>query len=166
MTMLSIIVAATRNNAIGRGGDMLFHISGDLKYFKATTMGKPIIMGRKTFESFPNGALPGRRNIVITRNRSYSAPGIETVASLDEAIAAAADAPEVMIVGGGEIYRQAFPKAHRLYLTLIDEEVTDADTFLDGYKPEEWDLVSASEPMTDNKSNINYRSLTFERKNG
>lgn len=166
MTTLSIIVAATRNNAIGRGGDMLFHISGDLKYFKATTMGKPIIMGRKTFESFPNGALPGRRNIVITRNRSYSAPGIETVASLDEAIAAAADAPEVMIVGGGEIYRQAFPKAHRLYLTLIDEEVADADTFLDGYKPEEWDLVSASEPMTDNKSNINYRFLTFERKNG
>ncbi len=166
MTTLSIIVAATRNNAIGRGGDMLFHISGDLKYFKATTMGKPIIMGRKTFESFPNGALPGRRNIVITRNRSYSAPGIETVASLDEAIAAAADAPEVMIVGGGEIYRQAFPKAHRLYLTLIDEEVTDADTFLDCYKPEEWDLVSASEPMTDNKSNINYRFLTFERKNG
>lgn len=166
MTMLSIIVAATRNNAIGRGGDMLFHISGDLKYFKATTMGKPIIMGRKTFESFPNGALPGRRNIVITHNRSYSAPGIETVASLDEAIAAAANAPEVMIVGGGEIYRQAFPKAHRLYLTLIDEEVADADIFLDGYKPEEWDLVSASGPMTDNKSNINYRFLTFERKNG
>lgn len=166
MTTLSIIVAATRNNAIGRNGDMLFHLREDLKYFKATTMGKPLVMGRKTFESFPNGALPGRRNIVITRNPQYTAPGIETAPTLDEAIGMASDAQEVMIVGGGEIYRQAFPLADKLYLTLIDEEVPDADTFLDGYIPGQWNLVSESEPMTDNKSGVTFRFLIFERKNG
>ncbi len=163
-TTLSIIVAATRNNAIGRNGDMLFHISNDLKNFKAITMGKPIVMGRKTFESFPKGALPGRRNIVITRNPSYSAPGIEPAASLDEALAIAADSPEVMIIGGGEIYRQAFPMAQKLYLTVIDATVEDADTFIEGYCPDEWNLISESEPMTDPKSGATYRFLTLERK--
>lgn len=163
-TTLSIIVAATRNNAIGRNGDMLFHISNDLKNFKAITMGKPIVMGRKTFESFPKGALPGRRNIVITRNPSYSAPGIEPAASLDEALAIAADSPEVMIIGGGDIYRQAFPMAQKLYLTVIDATVEDADTFIEGYRPDEWNLISESEPMTDPKSGVSYRFLTLERK--
>lgn len=163
-TTLSIIVAATRNNAIGRNGDMLFHISNDLKNFKAITMGKPIVMGRKTFESFPKGALPGRRNIVITRNPSYSAPGIETAASLDEALAMSATSPEVMIIGGGEIYRQAFPMAQKLYLTVIDATVDDADTFIDGYRPDEWRLTDESEPMTDPKSGVSYRFLTLERK--
>lgn len=83
----TIIVACTRNFAIGRGGDLLFHISDDLKRFKALTMGHPIIMGRKTFESFPKGALPGRRNIVVTRNPAYTASGVETAASLEDAIA-------------------------------------------------------------------------------
>lgn len=163
-TTLSIIVATTRNNAIGRNGDMLFHISNDLKNFKAITMGKPIVMGRKTFESFPKGALPGRRNIVITRNPSYSAPGIETAASLGEALAMTAESPEVMIIGGGEIYRQAFPMAQKLYLTVIDATVDDADTFIDGYYPDEWHLTDESEPMTDPKSGVSYRFLTLERR--
>lgn len=126
--MIAIIVAVTRDMAIGRGGDLLYHISDDLKRFKSLTMGCPIIMGRKTFESFPKGALPGRRNIVVTRNSDYSAPSVETAPSVGEALAMCADAPEVYIIGGGEIYRQALPLADRLELTLIDAECPDADT--------------------------------------
>ena len=105
--MITIIVAATRDMAIGRGGDLLYHISDDLKRFKSLTMGWPIIMGRKTFESFPKGALPGRRNIVVTRNAGYTAPGVETASSLDEALAMCKGSENVFITGGGEIYRQA-----------------------------------------------------------
>ncbi|MBR6640164.1 MAG: dihydrofolate reductase, partial [Muribaculaceae bacterium] len=94
MAQISIIVAITRNNAIGRSGDLLFHISEDLKQFKAVTMGHPIIMGRKTFESFPNGALPGRRNIVITRQGDYNAENIEIVNSLQAAVDAVKDTDE------------------------------------------------------------------------
>ena len=126
--MISIIVAATRDMAIGRGGDLLYHISDDLKRFKSLTMGCPIIMGRKTFESFPKGALPGRRNIVITRNPAYSAPGVEVAPSVSVAIAMCEGAEHIYIIGGGEIYRQALPLADRLELTLIDAECPDADT--------------------------------------
>ena len=114
MTDITIIVAATRDMAIGNRGDLLYHISDDLKRFKSLTMGHPIIMGRKTFESFPKGALPGRRNIVVTRNASYNAPGIEIATSLDEAINMTAASDEAMIIGGGEIYRQAMPHASAL----------------------------------------------------
>ncbi len=100
---ISIIVAMTPSGAIGRKGDLLYHISADLKRFKALTMGKPIIMGRKTFESLPSGPLPGRRNIVVTRRNDYPAEGIEVAGSLDEAVALAADAEEAMIIGGAEI---------------------------------------------------------------
>ncbi|MDE5913620.1 MAG: dihydrofolate reductase [Muribaculaceae bacterium] len=126
---IHIIAAIDRHGAIGRNGDLLFHISADLRRFKQLTMGCPIIMGRKTFESFPKGPLPGRRNIVVTRNAEYSRPGIETASSLEQALALAADAPDVYIIGGGEIYRQAPPLATRLDLTDIDATVTDADTF-------------------------------------
>ncbi|MBQ8773139.1 MAG: dihydrofolate reductase, partial [Muribaculaceae bacterium] len=136
-TRLSIIVAVTRNWAIGRGGDLLFHVRDDLRRFKAITMGKPIIMGRKTFESFPNGALPGRRNIVITRQGGYRAPDIETVSSLQDALALVDGVEEAMIIGGGEIYRQALPLTSRLYLTEIDATVSDADTYFPAIEPEE-----------------------------
>lgn len=128
--MINIIVAAAHGGAIGSKGDLLFHISDDLRRFKQLTMGHPIIMGRKTFESFPRGPLPGRRNIVITHQAGYSHPGIEVASSLAHALELTADAPEVFIIGGGEIYRQAWPLAHRLLLTEIDAEVSDADTFI------------------------------------
>ena len=130
--MIAIIVAATRDMAIGNHGDLLYHISDDLKRFKALTMGCPIIMGRRTFESFPKGALPGRRNIVVTRNPDYSAPGIETAPSLDEAVSMCAGVGKVYIIGGGEIYRQAIPMADRIELTLIDALHPEADTRLEG----------------------------------
>ena len=122
MTNITIIVAATRDMAIGDRGDLLYHISDDLKRFKSLTMGHPIIMGRKTFESFPKGALPGRRNIVVTRNISYTAPGIETASSVDDAVKMCEGAERAFIIGGGEIYRQALPVADCIELTLIDAE--------------------------------------------
>lgn len=126
---VNLIAAVCANGAIGRGGDLLYHISEDLRRFKSLTMGCPIIMGRKTFESFPKGPLPGRRNIVISRNPLYSPAGAEVYDSPEAALAACADAEKVFIIGGGEIYRQFMPLADRLLLTEIDESPTDADTF-------------------------------------
>ncbi len=164
MAQLSIIVAVAGGNAIGRKGDLLFHISEDLRQFKAVTMGHPIIMGRRTFESFPNGALPGRRNIVITRQSDYSVPGAEVVHSLQEAIDAAADAEEAFVIGGGEVYRQALPLCGRLYLTEIDAEVPDADTFFPEIDRSEWEIDSESEPKTDPRTGVVFRFVCLSRK--
>lgn len=136
--MISIIVALAADNAIGRNGDLLFHISGDLRRFKEITMGHPIIMGRRTFESFPRGPLPGRRNMVITRNPSYNRDGIETYPSLEAALAAVPGGTEAFIIGGGEIYRQALPIAEKLYLTIIDAPAPGADTFFPEIDPDSW----------------------------
>ena len=141
--MLHLIVAIDRDGAIGRKGDLLYHISADLKQFKARTMGTTIIMGRRTFESLPKGALPGRRNIVVTRNKAYTAPGAEVVHSLPEALALAATNPvgEPYIIGGAEIYRQALPLADVLHLTLIDASTPDADTFFPDFDPVLYELT-------------------------
>lgn len=164
MTKITIIAAVAKGGAIGRKGDLLFHISADLKRFKSITMGKPVIMGRKTFESFPNGALPGRRNIVITRQRDYSAPGVETAASLDEAMQLVAGVDEAMIIGGGEIYRQAFPLADELRLTMIDADVADADTFMPAIDSEAWIEKEQSDSFTDPRSGVAYHFADFVRR--
>jgi dihydrofolate reductase len=118
--ILALVAAVAENRVIGRAGGLPWHIPGDLKLFKKTTMGKPIIMGRKTWESLGR-ALPGRTNIVITRKPTYQASGAEVTGSLDQAVAVArlSGADEIMVIGGAEIYRQALPKADRLYLTEI-----------------------------------------------
>lgn len=162
--MITVIVAVTRDYAIGRNGDLLFHISDDLKRFKALTMGHPIIMGRKTFESFPKGALPGRRNIVVTRNEDYSAPGIETALSLEEALAKCADDDSIFIIGGGEIYRQALQIADTVELTLIDAECPDADTRFPLLESEVWDIPEAQFENVDPRSGVRYSFLTVSRK--
>lgn len=126
--MTTIIVAIDRRGAIGSRGDMLFHLRADLRRFKALTMGGTLIMGRKTFESLPKGALPGRRNIVVSRNESFSAPDVERAASLEDALAMAGDA-RIFIIGGAQIYRQALPYADALEITAIDAEGADPDTF-------------------------------------
>lgn len=164
MARISIIVAITRDNAIGVKGDLLYHISADLRRFKEITMGHPIIMGRKTFESFPNGPLPGRRNIVITRNPDYSHPGIEVVGSLDEAIALVKDTDEAIVIGGGEIYREALPLASRLYLTEIDAHRDDADTFFPTIDRDEWLTESRSEDFTDPRSGVIYHFTCLSRR--
>lgn len=160
---ISIIVATARNNAIGAAGNLAFHIGADLRRFKALTMGKPIIMGRKTFESLPGGPLPGRRNIIITRNPSYSAPGAETAPSLQAALQMVADTPEAMIIGGAQIYTQALPLAHRIYLTEIDATRPDADTFFPSIDPNHWQSDHESW-QTDEKTSLRYRFICLSRK--
>ena len=160
---VSIIVAVDRNYAIGRGGDMLFYVGDDLRRFKALTMGHPIVMGRRTFESLPKGALPGRRNIVITRNESYTAPGAETAASLDEALRmAAAGTDEIFVIGGGSIYEAAMPMADTLYLTHIEAAADDADTYFP--RPgAEWTVAEESPLATDARTGLPYRFVTLKR---
>ena len=115
---LSIIVAVSENNAIGKDNNLLWHISEDLKHFKEITSGHSVLMGRKTFESLGK-KLPNRRNIVITRNPDYTAEGCEMASSLEDAVRLCAGEEEVFVIGGGEIYRQARDMASKLYLTVV-----------------------------------------------
>ncbi len=164
MTEICMIVAVTRNGAIGRGGDMICHLRADLRRFKSLTMGSPVVMGRRTFESLPGGALPGRRNIVITRNRNFTAPGAEAYPSLEAAIQAASGSEKIYIIGGGEIYRQALPIARTLEITHIDIPApADADTFFPAVDPAEWQLEEISEPISDTPAGPAYRFATYRR---
>jgi len=116
---LSLIVAMGRNRVIGVDNALPWHLSGDLKYFKATTFGKPIVMGRKTYDSIGR-PLPGRLNIVISRDPAWRADGVTAVTSVEAALVAAGDAPEVMVIGGEQIYALALPLADKLYITEVD----------------------------------------------
>ncbi|RUL55616.1 type 3 dihydrofolate reductase [Lysinibacillus antri] len=142
--MISLIVAHDKNRVIGYENKMPWHLPGELKYFKEQTMGKPMIMGRKTFDSIGR-PLPGRRNIIITRNENYQAEGIEVVSSLEEALQLAGDVEEIMIIGGEQIFKMALPIADRLYITHIENEFP-GDTYFPLYG-EKWELVSKSEPV-------------------
>jgi dihydrofolate reductase len=134
---VSAVVAASDNNVIGKDGGLPWHVSSDLKLFKEITLGKPVIMGRRTWESLPRKPLPGRRNIVITRNPDYVADGAEIVRSVDEALAVCAGEPEVSIIGGGQVYERAMSRTDRIYLTRIHLEV-DGDTLLPDLPAQEW----------------------------
>lgn len=160
---ISAIVALDNNNAIGRQGDLLCHLPADLKHFKSITMNHTIIMGRKTFESFPKGALPGRQNIVITRSANYQAPGIHVVHNLSEALKAADMPGEVFIIGGAQIYRLAMPVVTRLYLTRIDAAFADADTFFPTINPKEWKEVEREHHQADERNPYPYTFITLER---
>ncbi len=138
--MISIIVAMGENRVIGVDNDLPWRISEDLKYFKKTTLGKPIIMGRKTYDSIGK-PLPGRQNIVITRNNDWSAEGVDVVASIDEAIAKAGDAEEVMITGGGQIYAAAMNQTDRLYITEVGLAPT-GHAYFPEVNSSEWKEVS------------------------
>ena len=124
---VSLIAAVARNGGIGRANALLLHLPEDLAHFKRTTLGAPVVMGRRTWDSIGR-ALPGRRNVVITHNRDWHAAGAEAVASLDEALALLAREPRVFVIGGASIYAEALPRADELVLTEIDAEL-DADTF-------------------------------------
>ncbi len=136
--MVSIIVAMGRNGVIGKDNSLIWHLPADLKYFKHTTMGKPVIMGRKTFDSVGK-PLPGRTNIIVTRRKDYGVPGCLTAGSVEQAIELVAGEPEVFIAGGGEIYRQALPLADRLYITIIDHDF-DGDTFFPDISEKRWKI--------------------------
>ena len=144
---VSMIVAASANNVIGADGGLPWRLSEDLRRFKEITMGKPMIMGRLTFESIGK-ALPGRRSIVLTRQADYEAEGCDVVATPDAALELACDADEVMIIGGGTVYEQMLPMTDRIYLTRVHSEI-DGDTFLPEIDEDEWHIVS-SEPLPPN----------------
>ena len=161
----TIIAAVASDRGIGRGGDLAFHISADLKRFKALTTGHTVIMGRKTFESLPKGALPNRRNIVITRDPSLTFPGAETATSVEAAIAIALSAGETdtFIIGGAQIYAQSLPLADRLEITAIDSPAPGADVFFPEIDPAQWQLVDETPTQTDDKSGVAYRFQSYTR---
>lgn len=160
--MITIIAAITRDRALGRGGDMIYHISEDLKRFKAVTMGHPIIMGRRTFESFPKGPLPGRRNLVITRKDNYHNDGIEICRSLSDAIDSAVG--DAFVIGGGKVYSQAMPIADCLLITEIDAYTEDADTFFPEIDSSFWHLNHVGEWNTDARSGVRFRYCEYRKK--
>lgn len=162
MDKISIIAIVARDGAIGRGGDQPFHIREDFRRFKSLTMGKPLVMGRRTFEALPSGALPGRRNIVVSRRDDFCAPGVEVAASLEKAIEMAGG--EVMVIGGGEIYRQAMPLATHLYITEVDADVPDADTHFPAIDSEIWQTTDISDYATDPRSGARYRFVDYSRR--
>jgi dihydrofolate reductase len=150
-----------RNRVIGRDNHLPWHLPADLKHFKALTMGKPMVMGRKTWESLP-GLLPGRRHIVVTRNPAYAASGAETAHSLEEAIAMAKDATEIMVVGGANLYAQALPIAGTVYLTLVDAEF-EGDTHFPDIDPSDWTETERERHPADETNRWPYVFTTLVR---
>lgn len=132
--IISLIVAMSKNRVIGVNGTLPWHLPADLKHFKKVTMGKPIVMGRKTFESIGK-PLPGRKNVVVTKNKDFFASGVEVVYSLDEAFEHLKNESEVFVIGGEAIFRQSLSKADRLFLTEIEMEVA-GDTFMPPFESE------------------------------
>ena len=162
MTTITLVYAQSRNGIIGRDGGLPWHISSDLKRFKAVTMGKPVIMGRKTWDSLPKKPLPGRQNIVITRQRGFTADGATVTAGVAEALAAAGDVPEVSVIGGGDIYRQFLPLAQRIHLTVVNMDV-DGDTKAPVLDPGEWRTVSSEEVGAGPNDSASYTVSVLER---
>jgi dihydrofolate reductase len=162
--IVSSVVAASDNNVIGKNNKLLWHLPNDLRFFKNTTWGMPVVMGRKTFDSVKK-PLTGRTNIIITRDRSWQAEGVIVVPSLEEALSESAktDALETFIVGGGEIYRQSMPMVHRLYITRVHAEF-DGDTFFPEIDMQEWNLVSNKHFDTDERHAYPYSFQLFVRK--
>jgi dihydrofolate reductase len=160
---VSIIVAMAANRVIGHENRLPWHLPADLQHFKQITMGKPIVMGRKTFESIGR-PLPGRTNIVITRNENYSAGGCVVVHSLNEAMRAAGDSEEVMVIGGAEFYRQVLPYAGTLYLTCVEGEF-EGDAYFPELADDEWREVASEAHAADEKNPHAYRFITLQRVN-
>lgn len=161
MTILSMIVATANNRIIGKDNDMPWHLPADLQYFKKITLGKPIIMGRKTFESIGR-PLPGRRNIVISRDVNYTADGVDTVTSVDAALALVEGIEEVMVIGGGAIYQHCIVAANRLYITHIKADI-DGDTQFPEYDLNVWKKISTEVRPADEKNKYELNFCVYER---
>ncbi len=159
--LISIISAMARNRVIGHENRLPWHLPADLQHFKAVTMGKPMVMGRKTWESLP-GLLPGRPHIVVSRNWDYRAEGAKVVHSLEEAIEAAGQVDELMIVGGANLYAQALSLARRMYLTLIDVEV-EGDAWFPAFDMDEWRETAREGHQADQQNPHDYQFITLEK---
>lgn len=169
--MISMIIAAAQNRVMGRDNQMPWHLPNDLQYFKRSTMGKPMIMGRKTYESLGK-PLPGRAHIIITRQADYQAPNandqVQVVANLADAITAAEalvannETPEVMVIGGAEICSLAFPQTQRLYLTQVHADV-DGDVYFPEFDLNEWREVSREDYQASEGNPYDYSFVVLER---
>jgi dihydrofolate reductase len=157
---LTAVVAASDNDVIGRDNALPWHLPADLAYFKRVTMGKPMLMGRKTFESIGR-PLPGRRNLVLSR-RGFSAPGVETVATVEEACERVAGAPELMVIGGAEVFRLAMPYLDHLHLTRVHTRV-EGDVFLPPLVTGQWREVRREDHAADDRNAIAMSFIEMER---
>lgn len=165
--IISLVVAASENNAIGRDNHLLWRLPNDTRFFKNVTWAMPVIMGRKTFESLGK-PLEGRTNIVITRQQQWQAPGAEMAPDMTAALEAAAntDAKEAYVIGGGEIYRQSMEMAHRIYITRVHAVFEDADTFFPAIDPARWELRSQLDFNADDRHAYPYSFQVWYRKDG
>ncbi|MBQ2289228.1 MAG: dihydrofolate reductase [Bacteroidaceae bacterium] len=163
MYKLALIAAIAKNNAIGFENKLIYWLPNDLKRFKELTTGHTIIMGSNTFRSLPKGALPNRRNIVLSRKESEF-PGCETFSSLEEALANCSDTELVYIIGGEMLYRTALPHADILCLTEVDDTPENADAFFPEFAKNEWEVIEQEEHTADEKHAYNYRFVTYLRR--
>ena len=160
--LLSLIVAMAQNRVIGRDNALPWHLRQDLKRFKAQTLGKPILMGRKTFESIGK-PLPGRTNIVLTRDPAWSAPGVVAVRTVEEALAQASGASELVAIGCAEVYRLVMPFVRRMYLTNVQAEVP-GDTYFPAFDPTQWADVDCDTHPADEHNDFPVSFVTLERR--
>ena len=163
MKSIQAIVAIAADGAIGRQGELLCHLPADMKHFKEVTMGHSIIMGRTTFESFPRRPLPGRQNIVITRNAGWQYPGVTVAHDLNEAIAAA-ETDTVFIIGGAQIYELALPLVDVLHLTRIHARWASADVYFPALNMDEWQEVSREHHESDHRNAYEFDFITLKRR--
>jgi dihydrofolate reductase len=160
---LELVVAVAENDVIGRANQLPWHLPADLRHFKSLTMGKPLLMGRKTFDSIGK-ALPGRLNIVMSRSPGFSPLDCVVVKTLDDARLAAGTQPELMVIGGSELYRQCLPFASRIHLTLIHTRIEDGDTLFTGWRGAEWQATSRERHEADEKNLYAYSFITLDRR--
>jgi dihydrofolate reductase len=159
---IELVVAVAENDVIGRGNELPWHLPADLRHFKSLTFGKPVLMGRKTYESIGK-ALPGRTNIVLSRSEEFSPGDCLVVKTLDEARIAAGAQSALMVIGGAEIYRQSLPFADRIHLTLIHTRIADGDTVFAGWRGSAWEETSRERHEADEKNAYAYSFITLER---
>ena len=157
---IDLVVALDRNRAIGRGGTLPWHLPDDLKRFKALTLGKPVLMGRKTAQSLGR-ALPGRRNLVLTRSGHAPFAGMDAIATLDEALKIVGD-QELMVIGGGDVFALALPHATRMHLTHVDTVVESADAFFPVLDTSQWRIVSREPHAADAKHALAFEFVDYE----
>ena len=160
--LVSIIAAMDRNRLIGNKNQLPWHLPADLAHFKKVTMGKPVIMGRKTFESIGR-PLPGRTNIVLTRSADFHAENVLVAQSLQQALEYAAGNDEVMIIGGSSIYELALPEANRLYMTYV-QDTCQGDAWFPDFDLGQWRVIASEEHAADLKNSCDYSFVTYERK--
>jgi len=158
---VSLIAAMAENRVIGVGNTLPWHLPADLKHFRQITTGHHVIMGRRNYESIGK-PLPNRINIVVTRNRHFRAPGCVVAHSFEEALERARADPEIFIIGGAEIYRQAFNRADRLYLTLVHANIV-GDTYFPPFDPDQWDEIKREQHEADDKNPYAYSFLMYDR---